>query len=272
VMGTKSSFKIPSPLGGGTKRARATNVARAQCGSQSRSEPGRGFFRRVPARSETAYSDTLPVMDTMQRPAASWPGRDEIAAFCRETFWVTALWLVVYGGASWIASLHTYRVRLWTDAELAIPFVPAASAVYLSLLPMLWLSSLVLRSTTELKKLSKAITIAILVSAPGFVLLPSVPAYPPHRADVEGSIFRFADAVNLQYNMCPSLHVAMAVAAAYTYAMQSPLRLKCFWWTWAAAITLSTLLTHQHHLIDALTGALVGWSCVAFANKNAWPR
>ena len=38
----KTSLPTPSPLRGGTKRARATDVARAQCGSQSRSEPGRG--------------------------------------------------------------------------------------------------------------------------------------------------------------------------------------------------------------------------------------
>jgi membrane-associated phospholipid phosphatase len=220
----------------------------------------------------TSASGSTQAMDAARRPAASWPGRGEIAVFCRETLWVTALWLLVYGGASWIASLHTYRVRLWTDVELAIPFVPAASAVYLSLLPMLWLAPLVLRSTIALKKLSKALTVAILVSAPGFILLPSLPAYPPHRANLEGSIFRFADAVNLQYNMCPSLHVAMAVVAAYTYALQSPLRAKYFWWLWAAAITVSTLLTHQHHIIDALAGAVVGWAFGAFANKNAWPR
>jgi membrane-associated phospholipid phosphatase len=209
-------------------------------------------------------------MDAARRPAASWPGLAELAVFARETFWVSVLWLVVYGGSSWIASLHTYRVRLWTDAELAIPFLPAASAVYLSLLPMVWLSPLVLRSTSELKKLSKAITVAIVVSAPGFILLPSVPAYPPHRPDAEGSIFRFADAVNMQYNMCPSLHVAMAVAAAYIYAAQSPRRVKCFWWVWAAAISVSTLLTHQHHIIDALAGAAVGWSCGALVNKNRY--
>jgi membrane-associated phospholipid phosphatase len=182
------------------------------------------------------------------------------------------MWLVVYGGASWIASLHSYRVRLWTDAELAIPFVPAASAVYLSLLPMLWMSPLVLPGKIELKRLSKAITLAILVSAPGFILLPSMPGYPPHSAGLEGPIFRFADALNLQYNMCPSLHVAMAVAAAYIYALHSLPRVRYFWWLWAAAIMVSTLLTHQHHIIDALAGAFVGWGCGALANKNAWPR
>lgn len=220
----------------------------------------------------TRASGLSPVIDATPRPAVSWPGRDEIAMFCRETFWLTALWLVVYGGASWIASLHTYRVRLWTDAELAIPFVPAASAVYLSLLPMLWLSPLVLAGKTELKKLSRAITAAILVCGPGFILLPSLPGYPPHSAELEGAIFRFADVVNLEYNMCPSLHVAMAVAAAYTYALQSPLRLKCFWWLWAAAVMASTLLTHQHHVSDALAGAIAGWGCGALSIKNAWPR
>jgi membrane-associated phospholipid phosphatase len=255
-------------------RAKSSSKSVGDCPNFSESSRKNGTVPLSADGFATALnaSGSSPVMDASRRPAASWPGREEIAVFCRETLWVTALWLVVYGGASWFASLHTYRVRLWTDAELAIPFVPAASAVYLSLLPMLWITPLVLPGTTELKKLSKAITLAILVSAPGFILLPSMPGYAAHTAGMEGAIFRFADVINLQYNMCPSLHVAMAVAAAYTYAWQSPLRAKCVWWLWAAAITLSTLLTHQHHIIDALSGALVGWGCGALSNKNAWQQ
>jgi membrane-associated phospholipid phosphatase len=255
-------------------RAKSSSKTVGDCPNFSESSRKNGTVPLPVDGFATALNASVssPVINATGRSAASWPGRDEIAAFCRDTFWVTALWLVVYGGASWIASLHTYRVRLWTDAELAIPFVPAASAVYLSLLPMLWLSPLVLPGRFELKKLSKAITLAILVSAPGFIFIPSLPGYPLHSAGLEGVIFRFADVINLQYNMCPSLHVAMAVAAAYIYAVQSPLRLKCFWWLWATAITVSTLVTHQHHVIDALAGAGVGWACGALANKNAWPR
>jgi membrane-associated phospholipid phosphatase len=99
-----------------------------------------------------------------------------------------------------------------------------------------------------------------------------LPAYPPHSEGVEGAIFGFADIINLDHNMCPSLHVAMAVAAAYVYALHSTRPAKRFWWLWAAAIMVSTLLTHQHHVIDVLAGAVVGWGCASLSNKNAWPR
>jgi hypothetical protein len=138
---------------------------------------------------------------------------------------------------------------------------------------MLWLSPFVLRDSADLRSFARSISMTILVCGIGFIFLPSEPAYPLQPATgLEGRVFHFADAINLRYNMCPSLHVAMAVAAACAYSLRSAAFKKTLWWIWTAAIAASTLLTHQHHLVDVVGGAVVGAVAARLQTKNAWPR
>jgi hypothetical protein len=80
-----------------------------------------------------------------------------------------------------------------------------------------------------------------------------------------GWLYRFADTVNLEYNMVPSLHVAFAVSCALSY---SRISWPWLWWSWAAAIALSTLLCHQHHLLDLVAGVVFAWLIDSF-DSNA---
>jgi membrane-associated phospholipid phosphatase len=142
---------------------------------------------------------------------------------------------------------------------LAIPFVAPAVVVYLSLFPMLWLAPFALPTRGELRTFARAIAWMIVVAGIGFLALPSEPAHSVARIDGPiGSVFRFADAINLRYNMLPSLHVAMAMGCAAFYSAHGRGRAKLFWWTWSAAIAVSTLLTHQHHVVDVVTGVALG--------------
>lgn len=190
------------------------------------------------------------------------PDRALLIAFLRESAWVTCIWLVVYGGASWITSLHQYRVRLWTDRELTIPLVPAAAVVYLSLFPLLWLAPWVLHTREQLRSFAKSLAWLIVLSGVGFLLLPSDRAYPPPvLTGFFGAIYAVADRLNLNFNYLPSLHVGMATVCAYTYGRAAPATSLVFW-LWAAAIAVSTLLMHEHYLIDVATGAALGYLVV----------
>jgi membrane-associated phospholipid phosphatase len=180
--------------------------------------------------------------------------------FFRDGGLVSALWLAVYGGANWLTELHGFRVRLWTELELSIPWVPAAAAVYLSIFPMFWLAPFVMRTTAQLQALARALAWTIAIAGVGFVLLPGDHAHtiqPP--TGVFGRLFWIADRVNMSYNYLPSLHVGMSVVCAYAYSRAAPsLGFKCLYWLWAGAIALSTLLTHQHYAADVVTGGVLG--------------
>ena len=63
----------------------------------------------------------------------------------------------------------------------------------------------------------------------------------------------------LRHNYLPSLHVAFTVIAASSYASRAHTLGRILLGVWSAAILVSTLLTHQHYLLDVVTGSLLGW-------------
>lgn len=192
-------------------------------------------------------------------PLLHWPARSQLL----EAIWLGlafSLWFgLIYGGADLITGLRSTRVRLHLDAELAIPFVPAAAIAYMSVYPLFWLAPFVLRTRRELRALVAAMAVAVLIGGIGFLLVPAELAFPP-RSTVAGpfaSVFRVADGLNLRYNLAPSLHVALAVICADVYARQAAAFARALLWLWAALIAVSTLLIHQHHVVDVVTGFAV---------------
>lgn len=185
-----------------------------------------------------------------------WPTPTLWSVFLARGALLVLLWIVVYGGADFLAVQHAYRVRLHFDFELQIPLWPQFAAVYLSLFPMLWLSPFVLHEEDQLRQFATSLGWLIAISGIGFVLMPSIPAYdPPVVTGRSQAVFGLADYLNLDFNMLPSLHVGMAVLCAATYSRGTGRTAMVCFWTWAIAISASTLVTHQHHIADVVTGA-----------------
>jgi membrane-associated phospholipid phosphatase len=63
---------------------------------------------------------------------------------------------------------------------------------------------------------------------------------------------------HFDYNMVPPLHVALSVCCIAAFVRRASQPGSTLLWIWAAAIALSTLLTHQHHVVDAISGWSVG--------------
>ena len=89
-----------------------------------------------------------------------------------------------------------------------------------------------------------------------------------HFADREqglgiwAGLFHLADRLNLDYDLVPSLHVALSVACITAFCIHTRVIGRTLLWIWAAAIALSTLLTHQHHVIDVVTGWFLATLCM----------
>jgi membrane-associated phospholipid phosphatase len=200
-----------------------------------------------------------------------WPDRECVTAFLTYGCLLGVLWVLVYGGASWFTGRHDYRLQLGFAAEAAIPFVPAAAVVYLSLFPFLWMSLFVLHSPGELKSFARALAWLFIISGIGFVFLPATQPNPPPPSDGwTRPVFGFADWINLDYNFCPSLHVGMATLCAYAYTRRGHPLASLLVWLWAIAISVSTLVTHQHYLIDVAAGAALGYLIAKHVFRTSW--
>ena len=94
-----------------------------------------------------------------------------------------------------------------------------------------------------------------------FLAIPAEPAYPRPSVELGAWLgpFLAADAANLDYNMVPSLHVAFATTFAWLFAIRADGVIRWAIAGWGVAIAVSTLLTHQHHLVDVAAGRFDGF-------------
>jgi membrane-associated phospholipid phosphatase len=194
-----------------------------------------------------------------------WPGWKHLCFA-----WVVSLagliWFVlVYGGADTLTAHRSFRIRVYLDAELGIPFIPEAAIVYMSIYLLFVAAPFILRKRREFFALAMTLNMAILIAGICFLLFPAQVAFPPPRGfGAFPNLYHFADKLSLTYNLVPSLHVALSTICIAVYAARTGAIWKIVLWTWAAAIAVSTLLIHKHHLLDVATGFFLAWIALKF--------
>lgn len=198
------------------------------------------------------------------------PRREELVLTGSLAFGFALFFLAVYGGASWVTGFYPGGLRVDLPFERHIPFLPGWAAVYVSMDLLLLLSLFVFRTWKDMVPFALALCAETVVGAVGFLLLPVEVAWPTRV--VQGGwadVFFMADTMNLERNYLPSLHVAFACTAALAYAERSGGWARALFGLWAAAIAASTLLIHEHHLVDVVAGALLAWGTWRFVAPRA---
>jgi hypothetical protein len=175
-----------------------------------------------------------------------------------------AWFCLIYGGADWITAQRITRYRVDLAIERHMPFVPAAVVFYMSMYVLFGMAPFVLRSRRQLEALSATLAAETLAAGVCFLILPAELAYQSDRDwGMWADWYAVADRINLQYNLVPSLHVALSIVCVATYAARaSSVAGRAVLWSWGTAIALSTLLTHEHHLLDAVTGWILALAAV----------
>jgi membrane-associated phospholipid phosphatase len=184
---------------------------------------------------------------------------------CGVGLWFT----LVYGGAERLTAWRTRRVRLYLDAELGVPFVPATVLLYDSVYLHYVVTPFVLRRRREVRALAATLAAATLCAGVGFLLFPAHAEFStPQDLGPWNGLVQFTKRLAGRHNLAPSLHVALAVVCTRVLAARAQGLGKALLWTWAAGIAASTLLLHQHYLIDVVSGFALGWLGVRWGYRR----
>jgi membrane-associated phospholipid phosphatase len=222
----------------------------------------------------------VPASQAVPTPAAqsvlAWPGWAHLRFAWLQTFFVSLLFATVYSGTNWVTAQRAARIRIHFDSELQLPLVPSFTLIYMSIYALFLAVPFVLRTRREIVHLAGAQTITIVIAGICFLLVPARLAFAPPTDSELGSwreLFHFADRLNLDYNLVPSLHVALSVVCIEMFASRAGSGGKLFLRGWGVLIAASTLLTHQHHFLDVITGFLLALTvikCMRRSRHRIW--
>jgi PAP2 superfamily. len=178
--------------------------------------------------------------------------------FATFTVWGTLVGVVffsVYPTANWLAELRGNSYSMFFSWELRFPFVQEFIWFYLSLYLLFVLPPFFLTSD-EMKRLAKKLITATCLAGLVFLVLPAqlgfpriVPSDSPYH-----EIFLAMFAIDKPFNLVPSLHVAYSTAIILAIAERLGKIGSIVFFGWLALVSASTILIHQHHLLDVLAG------------------
>jgi len=194
-----------------------------------------------------------------------WPGWNHLRYAFALSLAGSVWFALIYGGADALTAHRTFRVRVNFDAELGIPFIPEMVLIYMSIYLLFLAAPFILRRPYEFFALAMTLNLVILVSGICFVLFPAQVAFPPPNTfGALPNLYHFADRLSLNYNLMPSLHVALSVVCIAVFSARSGKIGKVCLWTWAVAISASTLFIHKHHVLDVIAGFALALAAYKF--------
>ena len=98
-----------------------------------------------------------------------------------------------------------------------------------------------------------SVGVSIFIFFPTYVVQPEL-----HGTDIFSNLLRSVQVIGGDHDAFPSAHIYFTTILALFYGNWYPKR-KWFWVLTVIIVSLSTLLTQQHYIIDVLGGYLTAW-------------
>ncbi|AWH87834.1 phosphatase PAP2 family protein [Limnobaculum parvum] len=188
------------------------------------------------------------------------PFTKRLKTYLSYSCWVGVFFFGLYPIINWFTSTRTNFFTFYVAAELAIPFIPVFVWFYLSMYLVFMLPVFFLNSS-ELKRLAYELITVTIVGAIIFLLFPAQLGFIRQlpESDIYREIFEYIFSLDQPHNLVPSLHVAYSVTIVLAIVQHSRSLVRYGLLIWLSGLILSTVFTHQHHLLDILTGALLSF-------------
>lgn len=174
---------------------------------------------------------------------------------------VSIVFFSVYPLSNWLTAQRETVLHLYLWTELDIPFLPGFIWVYLSLYALFLVPPAVM-TAAAIELLGRQLVAATLLSGIAFLVFPARLGFPRLLPDdpLYRSIFSTLFSLDQPHNLAPSLHVVYSALILASLAATASRRPQVLWWLWLILLCSSTLLVHQHHLVDVITGLLVAFT------------
>jgi membrane-associated phospholipid phosphatase len=150
-----------------------------------------------------------------------------------------------------------------------IPLIPWMIVPYISF-NLLFIIPLIVLPTEVIRRVGITFAVSTIFAGTIFLLFPTHNAFP--QVVPQGffsSLFLGLYSVDLPSNMFPSLHVAYSILfLLFSYPYIRNRSLKIGFVCWVAVVIVSTVFTHQHHVIDVIGGLVLAGVCWVLSERS----
>jgi len=131
---------------------------------------------------------------------------------------------------------------------------------------LILLSIVLVKSPLSIRSLSITLMVSSAIACTIFLLFPGEMG--SSRTDnIQGfeSLYEALHIIDKPHNLYPSLHITFSSISAFSLFKQTKHKLiHALLILWVILISLSVILTHQHHLFDIATGFVLAWITLKF--------
>lgn len=178
--------------------------------------------------------------------------------------------LLLYDTTNWLASRSGTTRCLAFDWEFRLPRISWFVIPYWSIDILMALVALFTIRMGQLRVLLVRLAFILVVSCACFLLWPCVCGHQREIPDDWSALlFRLLHWFDMPYNQAPSLHVSEAIVIAPVYLERLSQRYHRATVVWLASGCVGILFTHQHHLMDLLSGAVIGFLAVRIFRERS---
>lgn len=195
--------------------------------------------------------------------------KQRIQVFAFWAVWVGVAFFGVYPTTNWVAGLRGGHYALYLPLELELPLIAGFIWLYLSMYLLFMLPPFFL-DPPDLKRLGIELIVSTAISGIVFLLLPAklgfervVPQVAPYY-EIYSGLF----VLDRPFNLVPSLHVVYSTAIMLAILRRSGAYLRLILYVWLVLIVSSTVLVHQHHVLDVVTGLLLATTISIFLGRK----
>jgi len=173
---------------------------------------------------------------------------------------------VLYLSSNCIAETLLSHHQLYLECEKDIPQVPGMILFYESYFLLVLLSFICAKSRKNIRALSITMMVSSVIACAIFLLFPGELGF-SRTMNIQGyeSMFEALHRMDKPHNLYPSLHITFSAISAFTLLRHTQKKcMQVFLILWVMMISLSVILTHQHHLFDIATGFVLAWITLKF--------
>ena len=179
--------------------------------------------------------------------------------------------LICYYGSWWIAQQHHYRIFIPRHGGQLLPFQPAWTLVYASIMLAHTLAPFAVATRAECTAWALSLCCCVGMATMIFICFPTDQPSVEHLKQFSGpwmNLYWSTSNISTSANAFPSLHVGSMLCTVWYSTQNKPRWFKAVMYVWFLLVVYATFVLQLHYIVDGIGGAVIAVVAIRWSQKK----